>query len=204
VLPQAIKSLRAIVGCALAFAVSASALQSLQLQVVEGEGVNYRIGTRATRGLTVLVSDEAGHPVDMASVSFRLPDEGASGLFNSGSRNEIATTGPDGRASVWGMHWNKTPGAFEIRISAVKDQARAGLVSTQYLSDAAAPKAGGEGVFTSSHGGHKWLWIAAIASGAAAGGAFALLHSSSNTANTPNPAVVGLSIGPPSIIVAHP
>jgi hypothetical protein len=204
VLPQAIKSLRAIVGCALAFAVSASALQTLQLQVVEGEGVSYRIGTRATRGLTVLVSDEAGRPVDMASVSFRLPDEGASGTFNSGSRNEIATTGPDGRASVWGMQWNKTPGTLEIRISAVKDQARAGLVSTQYLSDNAAPKAGGEGVFTPSHSGHKWLWIAAIATGAAAGGAFALLHSSSNTANTPNPAVVGISIGTPSIIVAHP
>jgi hypothetical protein len=205
VLPQAIKSLRAIVGCALAFAVSASALQILQLRVVEGEGVNYRIGTRATRGVTVMVSDEAGHPVDMASVSFRLPDEGASGTFDSGSRTEIATTGPDGRASVWGMHWNKTPGTLEIRISAVKDQVRAGLVSTQYLSDTAAPKAGGEGVFTSSsHGGHKWLWIAAIATGAAAGGAFAMLHSSSNPANTSNPAVVGISIGTPSVIVAHP
>lgn len=203
-LPQAIKSLRAIVGCGLAFAVSASALQLLQLRVVEGEGVSYRIGTRATRGLTVLVSDEAGHPVDMASVSFRLPDEGASGTFNSGSRSEIATTGPDGRASVWGMHWNKTPGTIEIRISAVKGQTRAGLVSTQYLSDSAAPKAGGEGVFTSSHSGHKWLWIAAIAGGAAAGGAFALLHSSSSAANTPNPAVVGISIGTPSVIVGHP
>jgi hypothetical protein len=204
VLPQAIKSLCAILGCALVFAVSASALQILQLRVVEGEGVNYRIGTRATRGVTVLVGDEAGRPVDMASVSFRLPDEGASGTFNSGSRTEIVTTGPDGRASIWGMQWNKTPGTIEIRISAVKDQARAGLVSTQYLSDTAAPKAGGEGVFTSSHSGHKWLWIAAIASGAAAGGAFALLHSSSNSASTPNPAVVGLSIGTPSIIVGHP
>jgi hypothetical protein len=196
--------LRAIVGCALALAVSADALQILQLRVVEGEGVSYRVGTRATRGVTVMVSDEAGRPVDMASVSFRLPDEGASGTFNSGSRTEIATTGPDGRASVWGMHWNKTPGTIEIRISAVKDQVRAGLVSTQYLSDTAAPKAGGEGVFTSSHSGHKWLWITAIASGAAAGGAFAMLHSSSNTANTTNPAVVGISIGAPIIITSHP
>lgn len=204
-LPQAIKSFPAILGCVLAFTIPAGAVQILQLRVVEGEGVSYRVGTRATRGITVMVSDEAGRPVDMASVSFRLPDEGASGTFNSGMRTEIVATGPDGRASIWGMHWNKTPGTFEIRISAVKDQARAGLVSTQYLSESAAPTAGGEGVFTSSsHSGHKWLWIAAVATGAAAGGAFALLHSSSNTATTPNPAVVGISIGTPTVIVGHP
>jgi len=214
VLPRVIKYWRGVLGCALAFAVSASAAQMLQLRVIEGEGVSYRIGTRATRGITVLVTDEADHPVEMASVSFRLPDQGASGTFNSGSRTEMVTTGPEGHASVWGMQWNKTPGTVEIRISAVKEQARAGLVSTQFLSDNVAPKAGGEGVFTASHGGHKWLWIAAIASGAAAGGAYALLHSQGSapcqqfpngqTLCGVNPAVAGLSIGAPSIIVGHP
>ena len=135
----------------------------------------YRTGTRATRGLTVLVTDETGKPVDMAAVSFRLPDEGASGTFSSGLRTEIVTTGPDGRATVWGMQWNKTPGPVEIRITAIKEQARAGIISTQYLSDSVAPKAGGEGVFKASHGGHKWLWIAAIAAGQRA----AALHSRS-------------------------
>ena len=143
----------------------------MQLKVLEGEGVVYRTGTRATRGLTVLVTDETGKPVEMATVSFRLPDEGASGTFSSGLRTEIATTGPDGRATVWGMQWNKTPGPVEIRITAIKDQARAGLVSTQYLSDSVAPKAGGEGVFSASHGGHKWLWLGAIAAGAVGAGA---------------------------------
>ena len=175
----------------------------VQLRVVEGEGVTYRTGARATRGITVLVTDEAGLPVDMASVSFRLPDQGATGTFNSGLRTEVVITGPDGRASVWGMQWNKTPGTVQIHITALKDQARTGIISTQYLSDTAAPKAGGEGVFTASHKGHKWLWIAAIAGGAAAGGAFAMLRSQ-GSGNSSTPALTGFSIGTPSITIGHP
>jgi len=175
----------------------------VQLKVVEGEGVVYRTGTRATRGLTILVTDETGKPVDLAAVSFRLPDEGASGTFGSGLRTEIVTTGPDGRATVWGMQWNKTPGPVEIRVTAIKEQARAGLVSTQYLSDSVAAKSGGEGVFTASHG-HKWLWIAAIAVGAGAGAAFALSKGSSSSPTANTSVVTGLSIGTPSIIVSHP
>lgn len=199
----AINAGRGILCCALAFAISANASVIVQLKVVEGDGVEYRTGTRATRGLTVLVTDETGKPVDMAAVSFRLPDEGASGTFSSGLRTEIVTTGPDGRASVWGMQWNKTPGPVEIRITAIKDQARAGIISTQHLSDTVAAKAGGEGVFTASHGGHKWLWLTAIAAGAVGGGAaFALSRGSTTPSNTPP--VTGLSIGSPSIIVGHP
>src|SRR5258708_196342 len=135
----------------LAWAGSCGASVIVQLKVVEGEGTVYRTGTRATRGLSVLVTDETGKPVVDAAVSFRLPDDGASGVFGSGLRTEVITTGPDGRATVWGMQWNKTPGPVEIRITAVKDQARAGLISTQYLSNAVASNAGGEGVFSASH-----------------------------------------------------
>jgi hypothetical protein len=188
---------------ALALAVSVDASVIVQLRVVEGEGVTYRTGTRATRGVTVLVTDEAGLPLDMASVSFRLPDQGASGTFNSGLRTEVVTTGPDGRASVWGMQWNKTAGTVEIHITAIKEQARTGIISTQYLSDTVAGKAGGEGVFTAPHKGHKWLWIAAIAGTAAAGGGYALLRSQ-GASSSPNPALAGLSIGTPSITVGHP
>ena len=189
--------------CALVLAVSADASVIVQLRVVEGEGATYRTGTRATRGLTVLVTDEAGQPLDMASVSFRLPDQGASGTFSSGLRTEVVTTGPDGRASVWGMQWSKTSGTVQIHITAAKEQARAGIISTQYLSDTVAAQAGGEGVFKASHGGHKWLWIAGIGALAAGGAAFALLRSGGSS-STVNPAVTGISIGAPSITVSHP
>jgi hypothetical protein len=203
VLHRAIITGRGLLCCALAFAVSTNASVIVQLKVVEGNGVVYRTGTRATRGLTVLVTDETGKPVDMAAVSFRLPDGGATGTFSSGLRTEIVTTGPDGRASVWGMQWNKTAGPVEIRVTAIKEQARAGIVSTQYLSDSVAVAAGGEGTFTASHGGHKWLWIAAVAVGAAGAGAAFVLSKGSTVQSNSSP-VTGLTIGSPSITVGHP
>jgi hypothetical protein len=105
--------------CALVWAVAANASVIVQLKVVEGDGAVYRTGTRAARGLTVLVTDESGKPVERAAVSFRLPEEGPGGLFGTGLRTEVVTTGPDGRATVWGMQWNKTAGPVQIRITAI-------------------------------------------------------------------------------------
>jgi hypothetical protein len=194
---------RSLVCCILAWAVPSHASVIVQLKVLEGEGTVYHTGTRATRGLTVLVTDEAGKPVVNAAVSFRLPEEGASGVFSSGLRTEVITTGPDGRATVWGMQWNKTAGPVEIRITAVKDQARAGLISTQYLSDSVAPKAGGEGVFSASHKGRaKWILIAAGVGGAAAGVLFA--RSRSTSSGLSSVSSTGIMIGSPSINIGHP
>lgn len=210
---------RGLLCCALAFAVSSNASVIIQLKVVEGEGTVYRTGARAARGLTVLVTDEAGKPVPNASVSFRLPDSGPSGLFSSGLRTEIVNTGADGHASIGGMQWNKTAGPIEIRITVVKDQARAGIISTQYLNETAipqaaprtapqvasqaAPRAGSEGTFKASHKSKtKWLVIGALVGGAAAAGmVFGQSHSAAPAAST---APAGISIGTPSIIVGHP
>jgi hypothetical protein len=196
-----IKPWRGFLSCALALGITANASVIVQLKVVEGDGMVYRTGSRATRGLTVLVTDENGKPLDMASVSFRLPDDGATGTFSSGLRTEIVTTGPDGRAAVWGMQWNKTPGVVEMRITAVKEQARAGIIGRVQLSDSVAPKSGGDGVFTASHS-HKWLWIGALAAAAAGGSVFAFSKGSS-PASTTSP-VTGLTIGTPAITVGHP
>ena len=102
------------------------------------------------------------------------------------------------------MQWNKTSGPVQIRITAIKDQARAGIISTQYLSDdAVALKAGGEGSFTAPHKGRtKWILIGlvAVAGGAAAGFVLARPHTSQPGTTAP----AGISIGAPSIIVGHP
>ena len=99
------------------------------------------------------------------------------------------------------MQWNRASGPFEIKITAAKDQARAGIVSTQYLSDALAPKPGGQGTFTASHHGRtKWLLISAVGAGALAG--VALGHSSNHAASA-SAVSVGLQIGSPSVIIGH-
>jgi len=174
----------------------------LQIRVIEGEGVAYPLGGRATKGVTVQVTNETGRPIEGASVSFRLPDEGPSGTFASGSRIEIATTKADGRALAWGMQWNRTEGSFEIRITAVKGQARAGTVCAVYLSklndDSSLPLA----AKTSIH--HKWLWITLAVVGGA-GLAFAVAALAGKSATTPvGPAATPTSIGSPTIFIGHP
>ena len=168
----------------------------LQVHVAEGEGAVYILGSRATRGLTVTVSDETGKPVEGATVSFRLPEEGPGGTFATGARTEIATTRSDGRAGVWGMQWNRTAGSFEIRITAVKGATRAGTVCLQRLSD--APESAGTGSHIGPARGHKWLWITLSVAGAAAGGvAAAALGGKPGT--TASSAVGGVHIGTPTI-----
>lgn len=164
---------------------------------MEGEGTVYQTGSRATRGLTLLVTDETGRPVPNVAVSFHLPEDGPSGVFTSGSRTEIVTTSTDGKASVWGMRWNRTPGNVELKITAVKDGVRAGIISLQHLTDSVASGPGPAGKF--SRGGHgKLLWISLAVAGAAAGGlAMSMRHSSpAPVASTP-----ALTIGTPTIII---
>lgn len=191
---------KVLITCLAVVIVPVHAAVIVQLRVVEGEGSVYGVGSRATRGLTVQVTDETGKPVEGAAVSFRLPDEGPSGVFSSGLRTEVVTTKADGRATVWGMQWNKTPGPFEIRVTAVKDQARAGIVSAQYLSDAASAKSS-SGTFQPSHHFHgKWLLISAVAAGAGAGLAFSRSQGSKATVAP----VVPTQIGNPTITIGHP
>jgi hypothetical protein len=192
----------ALVASALLFSLAPlSAGAILQLRIVEGEGTVYPVASRATRGLTVLVTGEDGSPVEGAAVSFRLPEDGPGGTFTSGLRTEVITTKSDGRAAVWGMQWNKLPGPFDIRITAVKDDARAGIVSHQYLTDALSAKS--EKGFSAPHRGRtKWVLIGAVAGGAAAGLAFARSgHSSLPVPVGP----VAPAIGTPTIIIGpHP
>ncbi|MEO7143202.1 MAG: hypothetical protein ABI165_06815 [Bryobacteraceae bacterium] len=176
----------------------------LQLRVVDGDGAVSALGSRATRGLTVEVTDETGKPVENATVSFQLPENGPGGVFSTGSRTEIVATRADGRATVWGMRWNRTPGAFEIRITAIKSQIRAGTLSSQYLSDSAAPAAGVSGPgFTVRHS-HKWLYIGLVAAAAAGGGLAVGRSHSSSTAAASSATATGLSIGTPTVIIGGP
>jgi hypothetical protein len=219
----------------------------VQLKVVEGEGVMHAAGGRAVKPLTVEVTDETGHPVVGAAVSFHFPEQGSSGVFFNGLRTDVVISDAAGRATVRGFQLNHNPGAFQIRITAAKDQARAGIISTQSISD---PKSGAAvtpvttsppalaaarpasvqpglqptvqptvrptiqptvqpGVLPARHSGRKWVVVALIVAGAAAGGTLAR-----NRASTPGSAATGpgsvpastggLSVGVPIITIGHP
>lgn len=178
---------------------------SLQIRVVEGEGAIYPTGSRATRGITVLVTDEVNRPVEAASVSFQLPRDGAGGVFATGAKTEIAATRADGRASVWGMQWNRIPGSFEIRITAVKGPIRAGTVCSQQLTNALAAQPAGLGKDrVGPRRGHKFLWITLAVAGAAAGSAAAATMTAKSPTSSAPASPAGVQIGAPTIILGRP
>jgi hypothetical protein len=187
------------VSVSLWLAISLSAQPSvLQIRVLEGEGAVYAPGSRATRGLTVLVTDTNGNPVEAATVSFQLPSEGPGGTFANGARSEIVPTSPDGRATVWGMRWNRVSGQFQMRVTASKGAARAGTFVSLTLSDRVAAQPAAQRLRSAS--GRKWV----ILSLAAAGGAVAAGFAAREAGAASDAAAIPLRIGQPSINLGRP
>ena len=121
-------------------------LAVLHIRVVEGEGAISAPGSHNARPFAVEVTDETGKPVEGASVSFHLPEEGPGGTFGNGLRTDVTVTDNRGRAALHTMQMNRTAGRFAIRIVASKEQARAGMVAFQYVAEAK----NGEAAATSS------------------------------------------------------
>lgn len=192
----------------------------LQIQVIEGEGGIYSPGGRSNRPLVVEVTDETGRPVAGAAVNFHLPEDGPSGTFGNGLRTDVVLTDERGRATLRVMQVNRTPGRFEIRITASKEQATAGLVSFQYIVDpstgiasagAGASRAGATSRAPASSSGHSHKKLAIILAAVGAGAAAGVLagHSGGSgpaAATTPTNATSPIppSIGAPTITVGKP
>jgi hypothetical protein len=176
----------------------------LQIQIVEGEGGVHAPGSRSARPLTVEVTDETGRPVAGAAVSFHLPEEGPGGTLASGLRTDVAMTDGQGRVALRGLQVNRSPGRFTIRIVASKEQARAGVISSQYVAE---PRSGA--ATEAPKGRAKWLVVAALVGGGAAAG---ILSAGRNTAAAAAPPSVlagavtmaPVSIGTPSTSVGRP
>lgn len=189
---------------ALALAGTASRLwaqSTLSIKITEGEGATYPLGGRATRGISVEVTDEVGRPVEGATVAFRLPDDGPSGAFASGGRSEVVTTKSNGVASVWGMQWNRVAGEMSVKVAAAKGSAKAGTSILQFLSATAKLPELKEKI-PSIGGGHKWLWVSLGVAGAA-GAAVAATGIASKPAASAAPAST-VQIGTPTIVVGKP
>jgi len=221
---------RALV-CALPWAIPwavTAQVSVLQIKVIEGEGGVHPAGARVAHPITVEVTDEAGKPVAGAAVSFQLPPDGPSGLFSNGLRTDLALTDSNGHASLHAMQLNRTAGQFRMRITAVKEQARAGIVSMQYIGEAgaqtatatakngAAPTAPEQKAGTSERSASitpttgkvgpriskKWMILAALAVGA--GAAVVGASRASNGSKSGSPSSGTISIGTPTITIGSP
>lgn len=179
----------------------------LHIQVIEGEGAVHTPGSHSLRPLTVEITSETGQPVEGAAVSFHLPEEGPGGTFGNQLRTDVAITDAKGRASLRSLQLNHSPGPFQIRIVAAKEQAHAGAVSSQYIAEPRSGKGAtslsapaAPGAPTASRSPLKWIVMAVAAGGAAA--AVALLAGRSSAGSTAVAAAP--TIGTPTITVGKP
>lgn len=173
----------------------------LEIRPLYGEGAVQPAGGRVREPVAVLITDETGRPVEGAAVSFRLPEEGASGVFSNGLKTEVMRTGPDGRATVREIRWNRVSGPVRIRVAAVKDQARAGTVISQFVS-LKAPRSE-QGATLRSSARSRWLKFALVAGAAAAAG-FTAGHLRGGERAPGAAQVPPVKIGPPVISIGRP
>ena len=141
------------------------AIQSLRIEIVEGDGAINNVRQRFAREPIVQVEDENRKPVAGAVVTFVLPNQGASGVFPNGARTLTTITDNNGRAVARGLRPTNN-GKFEIRVNASKDGKTAS--TTIGVSNVLAAAA-----IT----GAKLALLLAIAGGAAAGIAVAVNNS---------------------------
>lgn len=197
----------------------------LRIRVLEGEGSIHTAGTRSTQPVVISVTDETGKPVEGASVSVRLPEDGPTGVFPNGMHTEIVMTGLDGRVAIRSIQWARSAGPVQIRITASKGEVRAGILSAQYITEPAGanprrnpdvpaspttePRPANRPVSTVEPPSRsKWILLAALIGGAAAGGVAAAAHGgksgASGAVNPPGVTQPGVTIGNPSISVGQP
>jgi hypothetical protein len=185
----------------------------LQIQVVEGEGAVHAAGARNQRPLTAEITDETGRPVAGAAVTFTMPDSGPSGQFANGLGTDVITADAHGRASLRSFRLNHTPGRFQIRITASKEQARAGTVSFQYIAGPQPGRTGAPFAAAPKSNNRKWVLLAVLAGAAiggiaaGAGGSHGTAAASSSVTTTTVPSavvVVSTSIGTPTIAAGKP
>jgi hypothetical protein len=160
----------------------------------------------------VEITDETGKPVPGAAVSFHLPEDGPGGVFVNGLRTDVATTDAQGRASLHGLQVNRISGRFQIRIMVSKEQARAGTVSSQYITGSsqsqsaadrtAEPRSSAAKVPAASGSHHRGKWIAVAA--VVGGGAILGILAAARSGSASPPAGPTPTIGPPSITVGKP
>ncbi len=90
----------------------------LKIIIIEGEGATNNMKQRTAREPIVEVQDENNRPVGGALVTFALPNYGASGTFQGGSKLLTITTDANGRAVGNGFQPNTVKGDLNIQVRA--------------------------------------------------------------------------------------
>src|SRR5665213_2493294 len=93
-------------------------VSELHLRAASASPLQIEAGKISQSGLSVEVSDGNGTPVSGATVLFRLPSDGANGVFSDGSRVAVVYSGNDGLATVRNIRWGTNQGTADVRVTA--------------------------------------------------------------------------------------
>lgn len=168
----------ALIGCMLAATADAQNA-GIKIVVQEGQGAINNITQHRAKEPVVQVEHEDGEPVVGATVTFLLPDTGASGTFADGAHMLNIQTDEKGQAVGRGLRPNATAGRFQIRVTASYHGQTASATIAQINAIPAGATKGGSG---------KMILIIALIGGAAAGGlAAAMGGKSGSSAPTSSP-----------------
>jgi len=218
----------ALMVCGLVVPVLRAQQPQLRVVVIEGEDALNNTQAGANRDVTVEVRGPDQMPVSGATVTFVLPDAGASGTFPNGQRMLMVDTNNLGRASASGIRPNNIAGPMQIRVSASylgvvatavvrqtnvavavveppKPTAAKPAPAKETSTAATRPSPAGTTTPTSKKPGMsktaKLVLVLAIAGGAAAGGIAvgSKGSSSSSTPGTPGTPSIGITPGTPTV-----
>jgi hypothetical protein len=174
---------------------------SLNIVVLEGEGVTNSARQRMVREPVVRIEDENHKPIVGGAVVFTLPTEGATGVFSNGSQTLTVITDSDGRAAGKGLRVNQVSGKLPIHVTA----SYRGLSSRAIVTEI---NEGVPGAKVSVGGGSgKLIAILAIVGAAAGGGAYFATHKSASSpaGSTIVPAAVaGIGLTPGAGVIIGP
>jgi hypothetical protein len=108
---------------------------ALQLRLLQSDPA-VAVNSRSAQGFLVEATDANGAPVPEAAIALRLPESGPSGTFADGSHSAVVYTDAAGRAHLTGILWGSIAGIAELRLTAAKGSAHAGLLLEQTVNAA--------------------------------------------------------------------
>jgi hypothetical protein len=171
----------------------------LQIVVVDGEGQQNNVRSRANKQVVVRVEDDSHRPVAGAAVNFFLPNQGPGGTFMNGTSSLTTTTDGRGRAFAGGIAFNQQAGPMEIRVAAsyAGQTASAVIMQTNVVGPVVSGGGGGGGgggLSTTA----KILIIVGIAAGAAAG-AIVATRGGASSSSAPATPTATITAGTPTV-----
>lgn len=169
--------------------------ERLKVIVLEGDGAINNVRQHRAKDPVVQVIDQNNMPVSGASVTFLLPNSGATGEFGGGVRMLAVVTDEQGRATGRGLTPNGTIGSFAIHVTASYMGEMATAVVHQ--TNAEPAEAGG------SSFPKKYLLIGLIGGAVAAGVAIAA-NGHGTSASSASPPGNGIVISPGTPVFQPP